>query len=134
MRPLTPFVPSTEAVGVVIAVGGKITRFPSAIAWRVRGTGGYAERMIAKEWKSVRLPVSNAFETAVTVWHELITAKPRRKGENVVDLINALKRSIANDREAEAARSKRPRKAGQRAAKAEAKKAKPAASRAPKRA
>jgi hypothetical protein len=67
--------------------------------------------MIAKEWKSVRLQVSNAFETAVTVWHELITAKPRRKGENVVDLINALKRSIANDREAEAARSKRPRKA-----------------------
>ena len=35
MRPLTPFVPGTEAVGVVIAVGGKITRFPSAIAWRV---------------------------------------------------------------------------------------------------
>jgi DNA end-binding protein Ku len=66
--------------------------------------------------------------------HKPITAKARPKGENVVDLINALKRSIANDREAEAARSKRPRKAGQRAAKAEAKKAKPAASRAPKRA
>jgi non-homologous end joining protein Ku len=91
MRRLTAFLPGTEAVGVVIAVGGKITRFPS---------------------------------------------KPRRKDENIVDLINALKRSIANDREAEAARSKRPRKAGagQRAAKAEAKKAKPAASRAPKRA
>jgi DNA end-binding protein Ku len=74
------------------------------------------------------------FRTAARVWHKPITAKARPKGENVVDLINALKRSIANDREAEAARSKRPRKAGQRAAKAEAKKAKPAASRAPKRA
>jgi hypothetical protein len=61
MRRLTAFLPGTEAVGVVIAVGGKITRFPS---------------------------------------------KPRRKDENIVDLINALKRSIANDREAEAARSR----------------------------
>ena len=69
----------------------------------------------------MRLPGGVAFETALRVWHKPITAKARPKGENVVDLINALKRSIANDREAEAARSKRPRKAGQRAAKAEAK-------------
>jgi Alcohol dehydrogenase GroES-like domain len=147
MRPSTPFVPGTEAVGVVIAVGGKITRFQpgdrlACVSW----TGGYAGRMIAKEWKSVRLPGSVAFETAARVWHKPITAKARPKGENVVDLMNALKRSIANDREAEPARSKKPRKTaagqkemllpigGKRAAKAEAKKAKPAASRARKRA
>src|SRR6185369_14520375 len=27
MRPSTPFVPGTEAAGVVVAVGGKVTRF-----------------------------------------------------------------------------------------------------------
>jgi len=31
-------------------------------------------RMIAKEWKSVRLPVGVAFETAATVWHNYGTA------------------------------------------------------------
>jgi NADPH2:quinone reductase len=30
--------------------------------------------MIAKEWKSVRLPVGVAFETAATVWHNYGTA------------------------------------------------------------
>jgi len=75
-----------------------------------------------------------------------IAAKARPKGENVVDLMDALKRSIANDRGAEPAKGKKPRKAaagqkemllpisGKRAAKAEAKKEKPAASRAHKRA
>jgi hypothetical protein len=75
MRPSTPFVPGTEAAGVVIAVGGKITRFQPGdrvACWN--WTGGYAERMIAKEWKSVRLPVGVAFETAATVWHNYGTA------------------------------------------------------------
>jgi hypothetical protein len=72
--------------------------------------------------------------------------KARPKGENVVDLMDALKRSIANDRGAEPAKGKKPRKAvtgqkemllpisGKRVAKAETKKEKPAASRARKRA
>ena len=63
-----------------------------------------------------------------------IAAKARLKGENVVDLMDALKRSIANDRRAEPAKGKKPRKAaagqkemllpisGKRASKAEAKK------------
>jgi len=75
-----------------------------------------------------------------------IAATARPKGENVVDLMDALKRSIANDRGAEPAKGKKPRKAaagqkemllpisGKRAAKAEAKKEKPAAPRARKRA
>jgi DNA end-binding protein Ku len=91
------------------------------------------------------------YEAALT---ELINQKRRQahcgecaaKGENVVDLMDALKRSIANDRGAEPAKGKKPRKAaagqkemlpqiiGKRAAKAEAKKDKPAASRARKRA
>jgi DNA end-binding protein Ku len=75
-----------------------------------------------------------------------IAAKARPKGENVVDLMDAQKRSIANDRGAESTKGKKPRKAaagqkemllqisGKRASKAEAKKDKPAASRARKRA
>ena len=75
-----------------------------------------------------------------------IAAKARPKGVNVVDLMDALKRSIANDRGSEPAKGKKPRKAaagqkemllpisGMRAAKAEANKDKHAASRARKRA
>ena len=75
MRPSTPFVPGTEAAGVVIAVGGEITRFqPGDRVACGSWTGGYAERMIAKEWKSVRLPVGVAFETAATVLHNYGTA------------------------------------------------------------
>jgi DNA end-binding protein Ku len=45
-----------------------------------------------------------------------IAAKARPNGENVVDLMDALKRSIANDRRAEPAKGKKPRKtaAGQK--------------------
>jgi DNA end-binding protein Ku len=68
------------------------------------------------------------------------------KGENVVELMDVLKRSIADDRRAEPAKGKKPGKAaagqkemllpigGKRASKAEAKKDKPAASRTRKRA
>jgi len=75
MRPPLPFVPGTEASGVVIAVGENVTRFApgdrvACSSW----TGGYAERMIAKESKSVRLPDGVAFEAAATVLHVYGTA------------------------------------------------------------
>lgn len=75
MRPSTPFVPGTEASGVVVTVGEKVTKFApgdrvACSSW----TGGYAERMIAKESKSVRLPDDVAFETAATVLHNYGTA------------------------------------------------------------
>lgn len=75
MKPPTPFVPGTEASGVVVAVGDKVTAFRpgdrvACSAW----TGGYAERMIAKESKSVRLPDGVAFEAAATVLHNYGTA------------------------------------------------------------
>jgi NADPH2:quinone reductase len=75
MRPSTPFVPGTEAAGIVVAVGEKVTRFqPGDRVACGSWTGGYAERMIAKEWKSVHLPTGVAFETAATVWHNYGTA------------------------------------------------------------
>ena len=75
MRPSLPFVPGTEASGVVVAIGEKVTTFApgdrvACSSW----TGGYAERMIAKESKSVRLPDDVAFETAATVLHVYGTA------------------------------------------------------------
>jgi NADPH2:quinone reductase len=70
MRPPTPFVPGSEAAGVVVAVGRNITRFqPGDRVACGSWTGGYAEQMIAKESRSVRLPDGIAFETAATVWH-----------------------------------------------------------------
>lgn len=75
MRPPTPFVPGTEGAGIVIAVGERVRGFRSGDrvacgTW----TGGYAERMVAKEWKCVRLPVRVDFETAAAVWHNYGTA------------------------------------------------------------
>jgi NADPH2:quinone reductase len=75
MRPPLPFVPGTEASGVVVAVGAKVTTFApgdrvACSSW----IGGYAERMIAKESKSVRLPDGVAFEAAATVLHNYGTA------------------------------------------------------------
>ena len=75
MRPPTPFVPGTEAAGVVIAVGEGVTRFrPGDRVACGHWTGGYAERMIAKECKSVRLPAGVAFEPAATLLHNYGTA------------------------------------------------------------
>lgn len=75
MRPPTPFVPGTEASGVVVAVGDKVTTFApgdrvACSSW----TGGYAERMTAKASKSVHLPDGVAFEAAATVLHNYGTA------------------------------------------------------------
>ena len=75
MRPPTPFVPGTEGAGTVVAVGEKVTRFrPGDRVACCSWAGGYAERMVAKDWKSVQLPASIAFEPAATVWHNYGTA------------------------------------------------------------
>jgi NADPH2:quinone reductase len=75
MRPTTPFVPGTEGAGVVTAVGDRITRFRpgdrvACGSWR----GGYAEQMVAKEWKCVRLPAGADFKTSAALWHAYMTA------------------------------------------------------------
>jgi len=75
MRPPTPFVPGTEGAGVVVAVGGKVTRFrPGDRVACGNWIGGFAERLVAKEWKSLRLPPDVDFEPAATVGHNYGTA------------------------------------------------------------
>jgi NADPH2:quinone reductase len=75
MRPPTPFVPGTEASGVVAAIGDKVTKFrPGDRVACSSWTGGYAERMTAKQSKCVRLPDGVAFAAAATVLHNYGTA------------------------------------------------------------
>src|SRR6202008_3992489 len=61
--------------GVVVAVGERVTLFQlgervACASW----TGGYAERMVVKECKAVRLPAGVAFEAAATILHNYGTA------------------------------------------------------------
>ena len=75
MRPPTPFVPGTEGAGVVVAVGARVTRFsPGDRVACGSWTGGYAERMIAKERECTQLPSGVPFETAATFRHSYGTA------------------------------------------------------------
>lgn len=92
MRPPTPFVPGTEAAGVVVRMGSRVTRFkPGDRAACLNWIGGFGERMVAKEWKSVRIPDAVSFESAATVIHSYDTAyyalvlrAQLRAGETVV--------------------------------------------------
>jgi len=91
MRPPTPFVPGTEGAGVVVAVGGKVTRFrPGDRVACGNWIGGFAERMVAKEWKSLRLPPDVDFEPAATIGHiygtahyALVEGAEAQRGETV---------------------------------------------------
>jgi NADPH:quinone reductase-like Zn-dependent oxidoreductase len=84
MRPPTPFVPGTEAAGVVAAVGRQVTRFrPGDRAACLSWIGGLGQRMVAKEWKSVRIPDAVSFEIAATVvWRVDDTARASFDVEN----------------------------------------------------
>ena len=92
MRPPTPFVPGTEASGVVAAVGDKVRNVrPGDRVACSSWTGGYAERMIAKESKCVHLPDGVAFEAAATVlhnygtaWYALVERARAQRGETVL--------------------------------------------------
>src|SRR5919109_5364052 len=62
MRPALPYVPGTDAAGVVVACGDHVTRFRpgdrvSCESW----FGGFAERVVAKESMTVSLPDSVDF-------------------------------------------------------------------------
>jgi len=75
MRPDLPYVPGTECAGVVAAVGEKVTRFkPGDRVACSNWNGGFAEQMVAREWKAAKLADSVDFAPAATILHNYVTA------------------------------------------------------------
>jgi NADPH2:quinone reductase len=75
LRPQTPFVPGTDAAGIVAAVGDGVTRFkPGDRVACSNWTGAYSPQMIASELSAVQLPPVVDFVTGTTVRHGYGTA------------------------------------------------------------
>ncbi len=75
MRPTTPFVPGSDAVGVVAGLGPGVTRFRRGdrVAC-TRFVGAHGELMVAGEWEAVRIPDGVTFEQAATLLYAYGTA------------------------------------------------------------
>jgi NADPH:quinone reductase len=75
LKPTLPYVPGTDAAGIVVAVGDKVTRFrPGDRVACGNWFGGFAERMVAKASKSARIPDNVDFFAGSTVLHAYLTA------------------------------------------------------------
>jgi NADPH2:quinone reductase len=75
MRPPLPFVPGTDAAGVVAACGERVKRFhPGDRVACENWFGGFAERMTAKASKAARLPDNADFIVGSTLLHIYLTA------------------------------------------------------------
>lgn len=75
LRPNLPYVPGTDAAGIVLDVGSEVTGFTPGD--RVVGQmwhGSYAERAVTKHWKCALVPESVDFPVASTVLHNYMTA------------------------------------------------------------
>lgn len=92
MRPALPYVPGTDAAGVVAACGERVTRFrPGDRVCCEDWFGGFAERMAVRESSVVALPANVDFNTASTVlyayltpWYALIDRAELKAGETVL--------------------------------------------------
>jgi NADPH2:quinone reductase len=75
MRPATPFVPGTDAVGIVVGLGPGVTRFRHGdrVAC-TRFLGAHGELMVAGEWEAVHVPDGVPFAAASTVMYAYGTA------------------------------------------------------------
>jgi NADPH:quinone reductase len=92
MRPALPYVPGTDAAGVVVACGDQVTRFRrgdrvSCESW----FGGFAERMVAKESNTTPLPAnvdfivgSTILQTYLTAWYALVERARLQAGETLL--------------------------------------------------
>jgi NADPH2:quinone reductase len=75
MRPPLPYVPGTDAAGIVVAVGEKVDRFRPGDRVACEGWyGAFAERMTAKASITAHLPDSVDFITGSTLLHMYLTA------------------------------------------------------------
>src|ERR1044071_4634335 len=92
MRPALPYVPGTDAAGVVVACGERVTRFRPGDRVRCEGWfGGFAERMVAPEAMTVRLPAnvdfavgSTVLNSYLTAWYALVERARLQAGETVL--------------------------------------------------
>ena len=76
LRPQTPFVPGTDAAGVVVEVGSEVTRFkPGDRVICGSWFGCYAEQVVVSQDSAVLLPDGVDFETGSTVRHCYGTAR-----------------------------------------------------------
>jgi NADPH:quinone reductase len=75
MRPTLPYVPGTDAAGLVVVVGSQVDRFRPGDRVACEGWyGGYAEQMVAKASRTSRLPDNVDFSVGSTVLHIYLTA------------------------------------------------------------
>jgi NADPH:quinone reductase len=75
MRPSLPYVPGTDAAGVVVAVGEKVDRFQPGDRVACEGWhGAFAERMTAKASITALLPDNVDFIAGSTLLHMYLTA------------------------------------------------------------
>jgi NADPH:quinone reductase len=75
LRPPLPYVPGTDAAGIVVAVGRQVERFRPGDRVACEGWfGGFAERMIAKASRTTRLPDNVDFVSGSTLLHVYLTA------------------------------------------------------------
>ncbi len=75
LRPELPYVPGTDAAGIVLKVGREVTSFKPGD--RVVGQmwhGSYAERAVTKHWKCAKVPDGIDFTVASTILHNYMTA------------------------------------------------------------
>jgi NADPH2:quinone reductase len=92
MRPTLPYIPGTDAAGVVVACGDQVTRFrPGDRVSCDNWFGSFAERMVAKESSTVSLPAnvdfiagSTVLHTYLTAWYALIERARLQAGETVL--------------------------------------------------
>src|ERR1700750_2485343 len=92
MRPALPYVPGTDAAGVVVACGEQVTRFrPGDRVCCEDWFGGFAERMVVRESSAVAVPPNVDFNTASTIlyayltpWYALIDRAELKAGETVL--------------------------------------------------
>ena len=75
MRPQLPYVPGTDAAGIVVAVGDDVDRFRPGDRVACEGWhGAFAERMAVKASRTALLPDSVDFIAGSTLLHMYLTA------------------------------------------------------------
>ncbi len=92
-RPALPFVPGSEAAGIVLSVGQGVTSLSPGDRVAATLHGAFAERIVVPELATVKLPEPVSFEagaatllTYLTTYHALIDRAALRPGETLLVL------------------------------------------------